>query len=280
MVEDRAGPGGREIWVPIGQGIAGGVAAIGERVNLPDAYADPPLQPGGRSPHRLSHARDPVRARPSTGRPCGGRAPAPRRLDGELFDEDDERLLDAFVGQIAIALRNAQQMEQIEARRKTSELLLDVMKSFSSELEMDALLRQDHGSHLPALQADRSTLFLIDRKTGRSGPRWPRAPAWWRSACRSAGASRHGARHRRDDQHHRRLRRSSLQPGGRSPYRLSHSHCPVLPDPRRPGRGGGRGPGAEQGGGPFTADDEEPAGRALGPGLRSRSTTPGSSSPW
>src|SRR5678816_1837051 len=64
------------------------------------------------------------------------------RLDKAPFDEDDERLLASFVGQIAIALRNAQQMEQIEERRKTSELLLDVMKSFSSELEVDALLRK------------------------------------------------------------------------------------------------------------------------------------------
>jgi adenylate cyclase len=87
------------------------------------------------------------------------------RVDGAPFDADDERLLDAFVGQVAIALRNAQQMELIEDRRRTSELLLDVMKSFSSELEIDALLLTIMERTSRVLQADRSTLFLVDRKT-------------------------------------------------------------------------------------------------------------------
>jgi adenylate cyclase len=98
-------------------------------------------------------------------RPRGGRAADLNRLDGEPFDEDDERLLGSFVGQIAIALRNAQQMEQIEERRQTSELLLDVMKSFSSELEVDALLRKIMERTSAVLQADRSTLFLVDPRT-------------------------------------------------------------------------------------------------------------------
>ena len=180
----------REIRVPIGQGIAGRVAATGERVNLADAYADPRFnqEVDRRTGYRTRGILcAPVRRR-------GGRVVAVlqllNRLDGAPFDEDDERLLDAFVGQVAIALRNAQQMEQIEERRQTSELLLDVMKSFSSELEIDALLRKIMERTSAVLQADRSTLFLVDRKTpARSGRRWPRAPAWWRSACRSAAAS-------------------------------------------------------------------------------------------
>ena len=56
-------------------------------------------------------------------------------------------------------------MEQIEERRKTSELLLDVMKSFSSELEVDALLRKIMERTSAVLEADRSTLFLVDRRT-------------------------------------------------------------------------------------------------------------------
>src|SRR6185503_13174071 len=56
-------------------------------------------------------------------------------------------------------------MELIEERRKTSELLLDVMKSFSSELSIDALLRKIMERTSRVLQADRSTLFLVDSKT-------------------------------------------------------------------------------------------------------------------
>jgi adenylate cyclase len=56
-------------------------------------------------------------------------------------------------------------MELIEDRRKTSELLLDVMKSFSSELEIDALLLKIMERTSTVLQAERSTLFLVDRKS-------------------------------------------------------------------------------------------------------------------
>ena len=43
------------------------------------------------------------------------------------------------------------------------------MKSFSSELEIDALLRKSMERTSAVLQADRSTLFLVDRKTREYG---------------------------------------------------------------------------------------------------------------
>jgi adenylate cyclase len=155
----------REIRVPIGQGIAGLVAAGGERVNIVDAYADPRFNP--EVDRRTGYRTRAILAAPV--RDLTGRIVAViqllNRLDGGAFDADDERLLDAFVGQVAIALRNAQQLELIEERRKTSELLLDVMKSFSSELSIDALLRKIMERTSRVLQADRSTLFLVDSKT-------------------------------------------------------------------------------------------------------------------
>ena len=155
----------REIRVPIGQGIAGQVAATAETVNIADAYADERFNQ--EVDRRTGYRTRSILCAPVVD--VGGRVVAVlqilNRLDGEPFDEDDERLLGSFVGQIAIALRNAQQMEQIEARRQTSELLLDVMKSFSSELEVDALLRKIMERTSAVLQADRSTLFLVDRRT-------------------------------------------------------------------------------------------------------------------
>jgi GAF domain-containing protein len=155
----------REIRVPIGQGIAGQVAATAETVSIADAYADERFNQ--EVDRRTGYRTRSILCAPVVD--VGGRVVAVlqilNRLDGEPFDEDDERLLGSFVGQIAIALRNAQQMEQIEARRQTSELLLDVMKSFSSELEVDALLRKIMERTSAVLQADRSTLFLVDRRT-------------------------------------------------------------------------------------------------------------------
>ena len=151
--------------MPIGQGIAGRVAATGETINIADAYADERFNQ--EVDRRTGYRTRSILCAPVVD--VGGRVVAVlqllNRLDGAPFDEDDERLLGSFVGQIAIALRNAQQMEQIEERRKTSELLLDVMKSFSSELEVDALLRKIMERTSAVLQADRSTLFLVDRRT-------------------------------------------------------------------------------------------------------------------
>jgi adenylate cyclase len=156
----------REIRVPMGQGIAGSVAVTGQTVNIPDAYADPRFNQDvdRRTGYRTrSILCAPVRD--STGRIVAV-LQLLNRLDGEPFGPDDERLLDAFVGQVAIALRNAQQMAQIEERRKTSEMLLDVMKSFSSELDVDQLLLRIMERTSAVLQADRATLFLVDRRTG------------------------------------------------------------------------------------------------------------------
>ena len=155
----------REIRIPIGQGIAGSVAAGGVTVNIPEAYADARF-------NQAVDRRTGYRTRSILCAPVRDRAgqivavlQVLNRLDGQPFDAPDERLLDAFVGQIAIALRNAQQMELIEQRRRQSEMLLDVMKSFSSELEVDQLLRRIMDTTSAVLQADRSTLFLVDTRT-------------------------------------------------------------------------------------------------------------------
>ena len=155
----------REIHIPIGQGIAGSVAATGETVNIPEAYEDSRFNQ--EVDRRTGYRTRSILCAPV--RDSAGRIVAVlqvlNRLDGEPFDAYDERLLDAFVGQIAIALRNAQQMEQIEQRRRQSEMLLDVMKSFSSELEVDQLLRRIMDTTSAVLQADRATLFLVDKRT-------------------------------------------------------------------------------------------------------------------
>jgi adenylate cyclase len=155
----------REIRVPLGQGIAGSVAVTGESVNIADAYADPRFNQ--EVDRRTGYRTRSILCAPV--RDAAERIVAVlqllNRLDGQPFGPEDERLLEAFVGQIAIALRNAQQMEQIEQRRKTSELLLDVMKSFSSELEVDQLLKRIMERTSAVLQADRSTLFLVDPRT-------------------------------------------------------------------------------------------------------------------
>jgi len=84
---------------------------------------------------------------------------------GGAFSTNDEDLLRSLAAQVAIAVRNAEQVDQIQRRRRISEILLDVMKSFSAELDVDQLLRKIMARTSEVMNAERSTLFVVDRKT-------------------------------------------------------------------------------------------------------------------
>ncbi len=156
----------REIRVPIGQGIAGTVAATGETVNIPDAYRDPRFNP--EVDRQTGYRTQTILCMPV--HDSGGKTVAVLQVlnkRGGTFAAEDEEVLRAFGSQVAIAIRNAQHMEQIQRRRRISDILLDVMKSFSSELDVDRLLRKIMARTSEVMNADRSTLFLVDRKSGQ-----------------------------------------------------------------------------------------------------------------
>jgi len=169
----------QEIRFPIGAGIAGTVARTGETVNIPDAYADPRFNQ--EIDRRTGYRTRTILCMPireATGtiiavlqvlnkrdedniHRLGSPSAAPHTA---IFTAEDEDLLRAFASQVAIAIRNAEQMEQIERRRVVSDVLLEVMKSFASELDVDALLTKIMARTAQAMNADRSTLFLVDHK--------------------------------------------------------------------------------------------------------------------
>jgi adenylate cyclase len=155
----------KEIRVPLGVGIAGHVAASGETINITDAYQDPRFNP--EVDRRTGYRTHTILCMPM------------RRLNGKVlgviqvlnkhggpFNRQDEALLEALGAQAAIAVRNALLNEEILKRMRTSEILLNVMRSVSSELEIDQLLRKIVAETSEAMSADRCTLFLVDRQTG------------------------------------------------------------------------------------------------------------------
>jgi adenylate cyclase len=85
------------------------------------------------------------------------------KADG-VFTPDDEALLAALGTQVAIAIRNAALLDAQRRETARRALLLDVMRSLSSELELDALLDAIMARTTEAMRADRSTLFLVDAK--------------------------------------------------------------------------------------------------------------------
>ncbi|MGH9579424.1 MAG: GAF domain-containing protein, partial [Terriglobales bacterium] len=154
-----------EIRFPVGAGIAGHVARIGETVNIPDAYKDPRFnqeidrRTGYRTRTILCM---PMRTR--QGKILGVFQVLNKRRG--VFSQADEGLLEAFASQAGIAVRNAMLNEEIEKRMATSEILLSVMREVSSELEIDPLLKKIVSQTSEAMNAERCTLFLVDRVTG------------------------------------------------------------------------------------------------------------------
>jgi HD-GYP domain-containing protein (c-di-GMP phosphodiesterase class II) len=102
----RVAQGAGEIHIPLGSGIAGHVAASGETVNIPDAYADPRF-------NRTVDQHTGYRTRSILAVPMLG---ASREVTGVLqalnkesgrFTAEDEELLLALGGQAAAAIENA-----------------------------------------------------------------------------------------------------------------------------------------------------------------------------
>ncbi|MDD5629439.1 MAG: GAF domain-containing protein [Elusimicrobia bacterium] len=153
-----------EIRFPSGLGIAGAVFTSGQAVLIPDAYADP----------RFNQAVD-----KKTGYRTRNILCAPLRSKGKVigvtqvlnkregaFDEDDLALLEALTAKAASALENAQLYEKVDKARREESKLLEVTSAIASELKLDTWLAKIIKVTTEMLEADRSTLFIHDPKTG------------------------------------------------------------------------------------------------------------------
>ena len=153
-----------EIRFPKNLGISGHVVTTGETLNIPDAYQDPRFnqevdqKTGFRTRTVLC-----VPVRDEQGKIIGC-IQVLNKKDG-VFNREDEELLLALGSQAAIALENARLTEQLQKKIERTEVLLDMMHSFTSQLERDRLLPVIMEKITVAMKADRSTLFLLDKKS-------------------------------------------------------------------------------------------------------------------
>jgi adenylate cyclase len=155
----------KEIRVPLTAGIAGYVGRTGETLNIPDAYQDPRFNID--VDKRTGYRTRTILAAPMRNRQGKilGVVQVLNKSAG-VFTANDETLLEAFASQAAIAVQNALLNEEVQKRMKTSEILLNVMREVSAELEIDRLLQTIVEQTSAAMNAERCTLFLVDRVTG------------------------------------------------------------------------------------------------------------------
>jgi adenylate cyclase len=156
------GDGISEVRVPRQVGIVGHVATTGETINVPEAYADPRFNRDvdkRTGYHTRTILTMPVR---NTAGVIIAFVQVLNKRTG-VFTDDDESLLGTICDHAAVALMNASLLDAHRKETAKSNVLLDVMRSLSTKLEIDQLLESIVAKTTEVMQAERSSLFLVDR---------------------------------------------------------------------------------------------------------------------
>ncbi|MDP6852733.1 MAG: GAF domain-containing protein [Candidatus Marinimicrobia bacterium] len=87
------------------------------------------------------------------------------KTDGQ-FQDSDLDLLEAMTAQAAIAIQSHVALEQMDQARQKELEFMDLVSEISSELELTSLLSKIIATITTMLDAERSSLFINDEKTG------------------------------------------------------------------------------------------------------------------
>ncbi len=153
----------REIRFPVGQGVAGWAALHDELVNIPDAYADSRFNP--EVDRHTGYRTRSILCGPVKDLEGGiiGVVQVINKHHG-VFNRDDEALFRAFAYQTAVAVENFHLYRRILAGHNKMAILLDVATSLADTLDLDSLIQKIVGKISEILNAERSTLFLLDEE--------------------------------------------------------------------------------------------------------------------
>ena len=157
--------GQRQIRVMDDRGIAGAVYQSGLGEIVPDAYADP----------RFAREVDQETGFTTKSILCAPVKNAKGETIGVVeilnktrgdFDERDLALLEGMTSQCAITLQSMQLLDRMTQSRRREIEFLNLVSELTSELELGRLLGKVMSEATRMLDAERSTLFLNDEKTG------------------------------------------------------------------------------------------------------------------
>lgn len=152
-----------EIRIPIDAGIAGHVATSGEGLNIPDAYAHPLFNP--EVDRQTGYRTRNILCMPIFSKQ--GQVVAVVQLLNKLtdlpFDAQDEQLFREFALSIGIILESCNTFYIAARNQKGVAALLKATSCLAQSLDLERTLRAVMNEARLLMQADRSTLFLLDR---------------------------------------------------------------------------------------------------------------------
>ncbi|HTY35640.1 MAG TPA: GAF domain-containing protein, partial [Bacteroidota bacterium] len=157
-----------EIRLPIGKGIAGAVAQLGETINIPDAYADPRFNPevDKRSGYRTRNILCmPMKNKDGT---IIGVFQLLNKKNGP-FTPDDEHFIDAFSAHASIAIENARLAQEMVANerlsavgRMASTIIHDIKNPMGTLRVYAQVMKKKSGNEEAAKLAD-EMIHQVDR---------------------------------------------------------------------------------------------------------------------
>jgi len=155
----------KTIRLKLSQGFAGLTAATGQSLRVADAAADPRFYRG--VDEATGYQTRQVVAIPIKNRRGDvlGVLELLNKTSGE-FSAEDEELLEMVAAQVGVALGNVQIYDGLRINLDRLSRLMKIGAAISSELDLDALLRVISQTTSQLLQAERSTVFIVDRTRG------------------------------------------------------------------------------------------------------------------
>ncbi len=161
-VAQGTGADSLEIRLPLSHGIAGYVATTGEGLNIPDAYADARFsdatdkQTGYRTRNILCM---PVM---NSDRKVVAIAQLLNKIGDRPFSSEDEIRFARFAPSIGILLETCQSFYLAARNQKGVAALLEAISSMEQSLNLTITLQSVMAAARQLMQADRSTLWLLD----------------------------------------------------------------------------------------------------------------------
>jgi len=156
--------GVKEVHIPVGAGIAGGVAEDGKLVNIPDCYADSRFDPS--FDKKTGYKTNNMLVLPikdSEGEILGVLQVINKA--GGHFNDKDEEYANLVAKQAAVSIKNAREFKEMGEVQRKLRSLNDLVKSLQApDQDLNSMLFTTTERAPAIVDADRCTVFLLDEK--------------------------------------------------------------------------------------------------------------------
>ncbi|MEA5466457.1 GAF domain-containing protein [Leptothoe sp. PORK10 BA2] len=151
-----------EIRIPMGKGIAGYVAERGKTLNIPSAYDDPRFNRA--TDQETGYRTKNVLCMPifSDGENVVAVVQLLNKIGNDRFTPNDEKEFESFAQSIGVLLESCNSFYTAARTQKGLNALLNAISSLDQSLELEVTLQSVMTEARKLMQADRSTLWLMD----------------------------------------------------------------------------------------------------------------------